>query len=374
MTARRGSLTKRLTVDTVTSVDDAQVLAPEWHALAGSVSAQPFATPGMAIPWWRHLGRGSLHIVTVRNPSGALVGLAPFHRRRIAGVDLIRPLGHGLGAVAGFLQAPIKADVGRLLVDGLLADGSVPGIQATDLRLDDPVLRDSRRRDDLDVRAVLHDECPIIDVDGITGASDFLAGSGRAGLRKSLARADRELAASSVEVAAATTPDELVQAFERSGPVYDAAEADRPRLHLGDEPHRSFLLEALDDLGKRDQATYLTLLVDGEPVAFDLHVRIGSIVYAVLGRFHPAHAAISPGHLLLRDAVDRFAGSDVNRIDLQLGGDNYKTRWATGSVDTVATTIGQRGTQHRHRLLTTGLELAHRGRGGARSAVGRLTR
>ena len=204
MTSRRGALTRRLTVDIVSSMDDARSLAPEWDELASTVGAQPFAIPAMALPWWHHLGRGSLHIATVRTPAGELVGVAPFHRRRIAGVDLVRPLGHGLGAVASFLQAPIKADVGRLLVDGLLSDGTAPGLHIADLRLDDPVLRDSRRRDDLDVHATLHDECPLIELSGLGDAVDLLAAPTRSGLRKSLARADRALNGRRVTVAAAS--------------------------------------------------------------------------------------------------------------------------------------------------------------------------
>jgi CelD/BcsL family acetyltransferase involved in cellulose biosynthesis len=373
MTARRGALTRKLSVNTVTTMEEAEALTPEWHELATSVAAEPFATPALALPWWRHFGRGVLHIVTVRGPSGELVGVAPFHRRKIAGIDLFRPLGHGLGAITCFLRAPIKADVSRLLLDGLLADATSPGVHSIDLRLDDPVLRDSRRRDDLAVHATLHDECPLIDLGSVDGSADFLTGSARSGLRKTLARTDRALEESVVRLDTATSPEAVIRAFERIEPLYDAAEEERPRLHLGRPPHRSFLLEALHELAVRDQTTLLTLLIDDEPAAFDLYVRVGTVAYAILGRFHPSHANISPGHLLLRSAIDEFAGSDTEQIDLQLGGDEYKTRWATSSADTVEAVIAPAGTVRRHRSLVTALEVTHRWRADVRSLLDRGT-
>lgn len=373
MTARRGALTRRLAVDIVSTLEDAEQLAPEWDELATTVAAQPFAIPGLALPWWRHLGRGHLHIITVRSPTGDLVGVAPFHRRRFAGVDLVRPLGHGMGAIACFLQAPIKADVGRLLLDGMLGEKSTSGLHAPDLRLDDPVLRDARRREDLAVRAVLHDECPLIELDGIAGSEGLLAGPERAGLRKSLARADRRLADSSVTVEAATTPADVVRAIERVGPVYDAAENEWPRLHLGRPPYRDFLLDALGEMATRNQATILTLVVDDEPVAFDLHVHVGTVTYAILGRFDPSHAEISPGHLLLRAAVDRFAGTGIDHLDLQLGGDEYKTRWAGTTADTVEIEISSPDSMARHRALVTALEWTHRRRADVGSLLQRGT-
>jgi CelD/BcsL family acetyltransferase involved in cellulose biosynthesis len=51
----------------IDSVGGAETPADEWQALAAECGGGPFHLPGLALPWWRHLGRGQLRIVTVRN-------------------------------------------------------------------------------------------------------------------------------------------------------------------------------------------------------------------------------------------------------------------------------------------------------------------
>ena len=64
-------------------------------------------------------------------------------------------------------------------------------------------------------------------------------------------------------------------------------------------------------------------------------MRSGSVANAWLGRFDPDAAEWSPGHLLLRAGVDWAMSAGVATIDLQLGADEYKRRWADDAYDTV---------------------------------------
>ncbi|HNQ17479.1 MAG TPA: GNAT family N-acetyltransferase [Candidatus Woesebacteria bacterium] len=53
-------------------------LHQEWHyLLENSVVNEIFLTPEYQSVWWQTLGRGELHIISVRSDSGTLVGLAP---------------------------------------------------------------------------------------------------------------------------------------------------------------------------------------------------------------------------------------------------------------------------------------------------------
>jgi CelD/BcsL family acetyltransferase involved in cellulose biosynthesis len=55
-------------------------LRPEWEALWSEVpDASPFQHPAWLLPWWRHIGRGTLAAVAVRSPVGELVALAPLY-------------------------------------------------------------------------------------------------------------------------------------------------------------------------------------------------------------------------------------------------------------------------------------------------------
>lgn len=57
-------------------------LCREWDALLDrSGEPSPFLTWEWLYPWWQHIGRGNdLYLLTVRNGSGRLVGLAPLFR------------------------------------------------------------------------------------------------------------------------------------------------------------------------------------------------------------------------------------------------------------------------------------------------------
>jgi CelD/BcsL family acetyltransferase involved in cellulose biosynthesis len=55
----------------------------DWERLFARASAQnPFLSWEWAAAWWRHLGRGTLHLLFVRR-GGELIGLAPLYRREI---------------------------------------------------------------------------------------------------------------------------------------------------------------------------------------------------------------------------------------------------------------------------------------------------
>lgn len=366
MTKRRGSLTKSLTVERITSLADAETLAPEWNALAEQGTPSPFALPALALPWWRHLGKGKLRIVTVRSTTGELFGVAPFHERRLAGLDIVRPLGHGVGAIASTLTASVKADVGGLLLNELLA-GPRTVLDAADMRLDDALVRSVRRTEQFAFNAVLHDECPVIDLTGVASATELLAQPSHKPLRQQLAKADRALESQSVTVDVATSPAETVAAFDAVMGLYGEAETDRPRLHMGLGAHGAFFREALEGLAKLQQVAFLTLLVDGEPAAFDVYVISPTEVSAIVGRYRPSMAEWSPGHLLLRAGVDWAISTGVDTLDLQLGSDRYKTLWSTHSLDTFSVNVSPPALMGLARTAVAGVESAYK----LRSIVGK---
>jgi CelD/BcsL family acetyltransferase involved in cellulose biosynthesis len=369
MTRRAGAATRALSVAVLTSLDEAVAIEQEWDALARRTSAQPFGLPALALAWWRRLGKGELRIVTVRSAAGELVGVAPLHERRIGGFGVVRPLGHGMGAIASPLSAPVKADVDGLLVGAALGDGS-RAVHCADLAHGDPALRSARRNPDLAVHATLHDECPVIDFAGAQSAEALLGGPAFSGVRKQLNRTDRDLAGRSVDVHQATGRDEVLAAFAEVRSLYDCAEEARPRLHLGRGVHGEFFGEALASLAERGQVAFLVLRIDGAAAAFDVLVRNGRTAYAILGRMHPDAASWSPGHLLLRAGIDWALASGLDRIDLQLGADQYKTSWSTGSYDTFEVVVSEPRSLLGARLLLGGVESAHRLRRGVVELVG----
>ena len=118
-------------------------------------------------------------------------------------------------------------------------------------------------------------------------------------------------------------------------PIYDAAERSHPRLHLFEDPYRPFLIDALSSAANTDRLAVIVAHLDDQPIAFDVHVKSGSVANAWLGRFDPMAAEWSPGHLLLRAGVEWAISAGLATVDLQLGADEYKQRWADGAYDTL---------------------------------------
>jgi len=69
-----------LVSQTVRSAEGLQALRAEWEALWRAARASPFQSPAWLLPWWTHVGRGTLASAAFRSgENGTLVGLAPLY-------------------------------------------------------------------------------------------------------------------------------------------------------------------------------------------------------------------------------------------------------------------------------------------------------
>ena len=331
-----GQAARTIDVQVIKSIEEAEAIADDWHELAGmSANIGPFGYPEAALNWWRSLGKGHLHIITARAAEGHLVGLAPFFSRARGPVVVMGFLGTGVGAVGALLQRPgLKAEVSSLLLEEALADRRTV-LDLHNFRYGAPGINDLRRNNELETRAELQDECPVISLAGTASIGEFLASPDRSGLRKKLAKADRSLANHDVEYRHATDPDEVMIDWSAIQALYDRAEVDHPRQHFGKGAQSNFFESMLRALAQRQQASITTLWIDGKPAAFDVFLWTGGAAHAILGRFDPDLAEFSPGQLLLRFGVQQAIEAGAQEMDLQLGDDLYKRRWSTGTYDTV---------------------------------------
>ncbi len=210
-------------------------------------------------------------------------------------------------------------------------------LDLTDSRLGTVGVGSLRQSHEWQLHATLRDRCPTITVGGLDSVDDFLAVPARRGIRKKLAKTDRTLERDgrTLAIERVSHPDRLHDALPRLQSVYDAAEKAYPRLHLLKAPYRGFLLDAFAQAAGRGDLTILIAHLDDRPVAFDVYVRTGTVAHAWLGRFDPVARDYSPGHLLLRAGVDWAIGEGIDLVDLQLGTDEYKRRWADDGYDTL---------------------------------------
>ena len=330
-------------VEVVDDPDVAAALAPEWAALVADTDTPSFTGPAYALAWWRHRGRGRLHVVTVRS-GGRLLALAPLPVRRIAGLDVVRWLGHGLGSISEVLVRPGADAAARAIWDHL---ATLPHavLDLIEYRADGGGLLALRRSTALDSTVVLRDVCPVIALDGL-GSTDRLLDRlpRRNGLRRTIRLAARALHADGVGFAVRTATDP--EAFRAMLPdlerVHDLAEADHPRLHHLRAPWRDFTLEVLDALLATGHATVHLATLDARPAAFIVNVDDPGTTSGWLARFDPATGRYAPGHLLLRHSIDTAIRRGMARFDLLLGDGRHKLPWATASYDTLTVRAASR--------------------------------
>jgi CelD/BcsL family acetyltransferase involved in cellulose biosynthesis len=84
---------------------DFAAIRPEWEALA-LMNGSIFATYEWHDLWWRHFGSGQPLLLVVRDATGGALAIVPLYRRRVAGVTLLRFIGHGPADEGGPIYAP----------------------------------------------------------------------------------------------------------------------------------------------------------------------------------------------------------------------------------------------------------------------------
>lgn len=313
------------------TLDDLEGVRPAWQALADAVGAGLFVRPAWCEPWWRHQGKGELHVV-VATDGPDLVGLAPFHRRSVGPLRVLRFLGHGLGPISGLLLAPGREpEAARAIWREVLRDRRA-FLELLDHRADLPGLDELRAEAG---RVVVEDRevCPVIDPGDDVAA--YLAGRSK-NLRRTLRKGDEALAEAGgpLVMELATPTDEVVDEVAR---LYAAAERENPRLDVFDARHGPFTRELLAAAERDGRLRLFVGRVDGRAATVDLGFRTGDAVGLWAGRYDPADRAWSPGHLALREIV-RLSAAEGASVDLLLGDAQYKRMWATGEYGTSTVT------------------------------------
>lgn len=329
-------LRAKLRVEVVEDPDLTNALAREWDELVTAAGASPFTGPVYGLTWWRHRGRGRLHIVTVRY-ADQLVALAPLHQRRIARQRVVRWLGHGLGTVAEVLVRPGYEPAAAAIWEHLSQDSSVY-LDLVEFRDDGGGLAELRRSPHLESRVALRHVCPVVELSGVTGSEALLERLPRRnGLRRSVERARRRLIeeSSTLAVEVVADPADLARLLPEIEQVYVAAEVAQPRLNLLRPPWRDFLLELTTALMDRKQATLFLGRIDGRAAAIELTIHDDAVINHWVSRFDPAFGAFSPGHLVMLEIFDRAIAHGTDRSDLLIGDGPHKLPWATASYDTL---------------------------------------
>jgi CelD/BcsL family acetyltransferase involved in cellulose biosynthesis len=310
----------------VEEVGRLEEVAREWDELA-IAQARPYASPHWLIPWWKAAAPESSRLATVLVYDGpTLAGVAPFFLgRALWGARVAAALGRG----ASFGVEPLAREGADDEVAGLVARALSESRPAPQLILFEDVPATSRWPVLLaqgwgTARRQRFERAPAASRPAGGYEQWFAARSGH--FRKRMRRAARELDERSATFRLAT-PETL------SGDLAAFARLHRARWEGrgGSGVLTAEVERMLADAGRRlgpERFRVWLLELDGRPICAEILLAAGGTSSFWLGGFDPAHAALQPSiQTMLRALEHAFALGD-DRVDLGLGGQDFKYRLA----------------------------------------------
>jgi CelD/BcsL family acetyltransferase involved in cellulose biosynthesis len=316
-----------LHAEAVGTLAQLEQLEPAWWRLWTAAHGSPFQSPAWLLPWWRHIGEGSLATVAIRDSaSGELVALAPLYVYTAPGTGRrhLFPLGIATTDRLDVLVRPgWEAPAGEALVAQLTAHAQAWDVleapqlaeNAALLRLPWPAGWRCKRTD--------CDPNPVLPLPGCVPA-----GMARA-LRYSRRHAERQ---ASVEYQQARGVD-VPAMLETLVDLHARRWAERHQVGVLSDPrvlaaHR----EAAPLLDRAGLLRLLALRLDG---------RVAAALYALadppgwprrrwsfyIAGFDPDRASLSPGSLIVGYAIDLAQDDGASVFDFLRGAETYKRRW-----------------------------------------------
>lgn len=319
-------------VEVVTEPGDRlKQVADEWSTLAARHGRDFYASPAYSLSWWSHLGSGQLAVVCVRR-NGKLVGLAPLHHRKLAGMRHARLLGHGLGTIGEILVA--DDDAATRLWDFLAEDGAP--LQLTHVRTDSAAILALRRHPAWDLHCVVDDRCPLVQMPPGSIARDLRT---QRSLRQfTRHRTALEKAGTPFGIEVIVDLEGLTRRWDDIVRVAAIADAGTGRQNLFAAPWVGFTRAFLQAEAEDGNLLIVGATAGGQWMAQDVGIRRGPVLAQWVSRFDSAFSRQSPGHLIQEWLANHHDELGIDTIDALLGENAFKLAWANGGYD-VATVI-----------------------------------
>ena len=333
-------------------------LKSEWVALFERIEGpSACASYDWIASWWEAFGQAAegagkethLFVLSIRNPSGELVGIVPLYEElpadwtQMRRLRLIGDLGHD--GVFGMTEEPTL-----LIAQGW--DEFVLDAVAQELRQG----VESGRWDFVTFRVLRDGEtCPLRKAFGHLSSKTWLKTDQRSGsdyaelptdwaeYRKSLSKSMRDNLGYYPRLLTRDGHDWEVRYVRDSCDVAEAAtrltELHRARAtsqrglhhcnHLAGTPHENFLSTLLSRLAEQDKAFIAELVVDGEVIASQAFIENKGELTVFYSGYLDGWYKYSPifviDTVVFRDAMER----GVRRLDFLRNSSQWKTRWGT---------------------------------------------
>jgi CelD/BcsL family acetyltransferase involved in cellulose biosynthesis len=338
---RRRRDSSQLSTDLLDSWSALEAIRAEWIELYRRTAARnPYASPEWLLPWAHHfVAERDLAVVTVRR-NDQLIGVAPWHTRRLAGVarslqlmgsgrhdsltelpQVLTAMGESrsvLRAVVGFwskrvrawdwIEIPLLAEQGWFEPEWLSEAGSGGIIQQKTTR-------------------------PAV-VLALPGHGAQLTNVFKRNLVESIHRGRNRLnrTGKAWEITSHTRANDLDQALSVLATLHgQRANIAGRRRHPDNlaDPHRiAFLRDALSGMARHGEVEILTLDVDGEPVAAQLVLKAPDCTYMGISGVDPNWWNTSPVTLLQMHAAETAVDQGHSEFNLSVGPSVAKLRWS----------------------------------------------
>jgi CelD/BcsL family acetyltransferase involved in cellulose biosynthesis len=308
-------------------------LRSDWKALWARIpDATPFQHPAWLIPWWRHVGEGRLCCLALRE-EGRLRAFMPFYVHDAE--RKLFPLGIG---TTDYLDALVEPGAAEVAMDALFVHlakrhDAFARIEWPQLRPASPLLRGVAPRAWHDATEDA-EPCPVL---VLPTAFDTLRDRISPKTLRDLRTARRRAAEAGAKFEAAT-PSTLREICEALFHLHAARWAMRGEDGVlaasgVQQAHR----EAMPALLEAGLLRLIAIRLDGRVVAVvhalaDPPGHARRTLYLYLQGFDPALERLSPGLLLVGEAVERAIEEGFHAVDFLRGQERYKSFW--GAVNT----------------------------------------
>ncbi|MGV3614536.1 MAG: GNAT family N-acetyltransferase [Fimbriimonas sp.] len=296
-----------------------EALRAPWEALVReSASATPFQTFAWQSTWWRHYGGlREARFFTVHEGDD-LVGLMPLVRTR-GPWRTVRPMGVGPSDYLHPLTRPEHEErVSKLLIDTLQVSRDVDLIdlhQVRETRGLAAVAPGTR---------VVQATCLVLDLPDTYDA--YLGMLGKS-LRYDVRKLDKSLFKEGRAKIRMATAEDVHASLDVLFDLHRKRWKERhlPGAFLG--KGMAFHHEWAERAVREGWLRLGVLELDGTPIGAIYAMAVGDTAYFYQAGFDPAQGAVSPGTLLVADAIRRSIEEGRRHFDFMRGDEGYKRRW-----------------------------------------------
>jgi CelD/BcsL family acetyltransferase involved in cellulose biosynthesis len=336
-----------LTVQVAEDPEALQSLRPDYerlHHLTGNTL--PFALHEWHTAWCAHFLAAHKHIRSrmmihaVRDQAGYCVGIVPLVRTsrgigplRITSIELL-----GADPALTEIRAPLIAPgyelrTARALHQSLLSRGCFHWIQW------DGVGMELAEALATTAGAPLRWQRPLLDyVLDLPPTWDELRSRLKRNIRESIRHCYNSLKREGLgfELRVAHEPPQITEALGRFFRLHALRAARRDTIRHPDcfagSVARGFLLEVCERLAQRGAARIFELLINGEVVASRIGFVVGSSLYLYYSGYDPRFSRYGVMTTTLVEAIKHAIAGGLNAVNLSVGTDDSKCRWAPRAV------------------------------------------